>query len=172
MTPQRRLVVGALCVAVVLGSASFTAATLWSRQPTAQSVSQPPAEPETPEVAQPDETEVFTYDPEGRRDPFVSLMGRGTDLQPLSERPAGLAGLSVNEVSLRGIVFSNGRYLAVLQASDDRTYILRGEERLFDGSVKSIFADGVVFLEEVNDPLSLVKEREVRQTLGGAEEGR
>ena len=172
MKQPHRLTGGFLSAAVILSSSPLMAATRLPSQPAAQVVSPPAAEPEISEVVQPDETEVYAYDSEGRRDPFVSLIGRGTDLQPVSERPAGLAGLSVNEVSLRGIVFSNGRYLAVLQAADNRTYILQGEERLFDGSVKSISADGVVFLEEVNDPLSLVKEREVRQTLGAVEEGR
>ena len=167
MTRPHRMIAGLLVLLVCLGS-PVTAAVLWQVQPAAQV----PAEPEPTETPEPDESEVYAYDPEGRRDPFVSLLNRGTDLRPLSERPAGLAGLSINEVSLRGIVLSQGRYLAVLEVPDNKTYILAGDERLFDGSVKSISADGVVFLEEVNDPLSLVKEREVRRTLGGAEEGR
>ncbi len=34
-----------------------------------------------------------------------------------------------------------------------------------DGSIKSIAQDAVVFSQDVNDPLSLVKEREVRKTI-------
>ena len=81
-------------------------------------------------------------------------------------------GLSVNEVALRGVVLSGGAYLAVLEAPDNKTYIVRADDRLFDGSVKEITADAIVFLEEVNDPLSLVSERELRKGLRDAEEGR
>jgi len=104
--------------------------------------------------------------------PFISLLNRGVGLRPLNERPLGLAGLSVNEVALRGIVLSEGRYLAVLQSPDNRTYLVRERDRLFDGSVQTITSDAVVFLQEVNDPLSLVKEREVRKPLRALEEGR
>ena len=167
MTRPHRMISGALVLLVCLGSPVIAAA-LWQVQPAAQE----PARQAASETPEPDEPEVYAYDPDGRRDPFVSLLNRGPDVRTLSERPAGLAGLSINEVSLRGIVFTQGRYLAVLEAPDNKTYFLAGDERLFDGSVMSISADGVVFLEEVNDPLSLVKEREVRRTLGGAEEGR
>ncbi len=58
------------------------------------------------------------------------------------------------------------------QAPDNKTYILRGDELLFDGVVKSVSAEGITFLQEVNDPLSIVKEREVLRTLRGQEERR
>ena len=135
---------------------------------------QPPAAPaparEPPEtVAQPD---LYTYDPNGRRDPFVSLLVRGADLPSSSTRPDGLVGLSVNEVALRGVVVSGGVYRAVLEAPDNKTFIVRVGDRLFDGSVKEITPDAIVFLQEVNDPLSLVTEREIRMGLRDAEEGR
>ena len=102
----------------------------------------------------------------------MSLLARGVDLPSTSDRPDGLVGLSVNEVALRGVVLSGGAYLAVLEAPDNKTYIVRADDRLFDGSVKEITADAIVFLEEVNDPLSLVSERELRKGLRDAEEGR
>lgn len=127
-------------------------------------VEQEPAQPEPPP-----QPEAYVYDPAGRRDPFVSLLNRG-DLIPLSERPPDLAGLTVNEVALRGIVLSEGTYIAVLQAPDNKTYIVRDGDRLWDGAVRSITGEAVIFVEEVNDPLSLVKEREVRKSLRGPEE--
>ena len=102
----------------------------------------------------------------------MSLLARGTDLPTVGERPEGKAGLSVIEVALRGVVLSSGAYLAVLEAPDGRTHIVRPGDRLFDGSVKEITADAIVFLQEVNDPLSLVTERELRRSLRDAEEGR
>ena len=41
-----------------------------------------------------------------------------------------------------------------------------------DGTVKSIVADAVVFSQDVNDPLSLVKQKEIRKALRSAEGGR
>jgi Tfp pilus assembly protein PilP len=139
----------------------------------------PPSQPpDAPEVSQPEVPgvvelpAVYSYDSEGRRDPFVSLLARGSDLPSAGGRPAGLVGLSVNEVALRGVVFSGGVYVAVLEAPDNKTYIVRTDDRLYDGSIKEITADAIIFLQEVNDPLSLVTEREVRKGLRDAEEGR
>jgi hypothetical protein len=41
-----------------------------------------------------------------------------------------------------------------------------------DGTVKSIVQDAVVFSQDVNDPLSLVKQKEIRKSLRSAEGGR
>ena len=40
-------------------------------------------------------------------------------------RAAGLAGLGVADVSLRGVLMSQGGYVGMLQGSDDKTYIVR-----------------------------------------------
>jgi hypothetical protein len=109
----------------------------------------------------------YSYDPAGRRDPFVSLLGRGGDL-PTSNgsRPAGLPGLLVNEVNLKGVLKANrGDFLALLQAPDNHTYVVHVGDKLLDGVVKAITQEAVVFSQDVNDPLSLVKQREVRKTI-------
>ncbi len=109
----------------------------------------------------------YTYDPEGRRDPFVSLLYRGGDLRPAgAQRPPGLPGLLISEVAVKGVLKStSGSYIALLQAPDNKTYVVRQGDRLMDGSVKSVASDAVVFSQDVNDPLSLVKQREVRKTI-------
>ena len=135
----------------------------------------PPPNSTEPAIAPPgvaEQTTLYSYDSGGRRDPFVSLLARGVELPSVSERPDGLPGLSVNEVALRGVVMSNGAYLAVLEAPDNKTYIVRPDDQLFDASIKEITAESVVFLQEVSDPLSLVTEREVSKGLRDAEEGR
>ena len=38
-------------------------------------------------------------------------------------------------------------------------------DKLFDGVVKAVTQDAVVFSQDVNDPLSLVKQREVRKSI-------
>jgi hypothetical protein len=109
----------------------------------------------------------YSYDPAGRRDPFVSLAGRGGDLPiPGGVRPSGVPGLLVSEVTVKGILKSpKGGLIALVQSPDNRTYIVRAGDKVFDGSVKTITPDTVVFSQDVNDPLSLVKQREVRKSL-------
>lgn len=109
----------------------------------------------------------YSYDPAGRRDPFVSLTGRGGDVPPSSAaRPSGVAGLLVNEITVKGVLKSpRGGFIALVQAPDNRTYIVHSGEKVFDGSVKAITQDAVVFSQDVNDPLSLVKQREVRKAI-------
>ena len=109
----------------------------------------------------------YSYDPAGRRDPFVSLSARGAEL-PLTagQRPPGLAGMLIGEVTVKGIFKSpKGGFLALLQAPDGRTYTVKQGDKVFDGSVKAITSDAVVFSQDVNDPLSLVKQREVRKSI-------
>ena len=113
----------------------------------------------------------YTYAPESRRDPFVSLLNRGTG-DPRqghqgATRPEGIAGLTVEEIVVRGIVLSRGGWVAMIGAPNGRTYTLRAGDKLMDGSVRSINAQAVTLLQEVNDPLSLEKQREVRKYLRG-----
>ena len=135
-----------------------------SPQPPAAAPAKPVAEPAAPAAA-------FNYVREGRRDPFVSLIGRGTET-PGANRPAGVAGMLINEVSLKGIMKQSGGYVAMVQGTDKKTYVVKTGQRLLDGNVKSITQDSVVFMQDVSDPLSLVKQKEVRKTLRTSEEGR
>jgi Tfp pilus assembly protein PilP len=117
----------------------------------------------------------FTYTPEGRRDPFVDLLRRGTgvDLAAISgPRPTGLKGLGTGEVTLKGTMASKGAYVGILQGSDSRTYVVHPGEKLFDGTVRTITADSMVILQQVNDPLSKETQREVRKVLRQTEEAK
>ena len=108
----------------------------------------------------------YTYDPAGRRDPFVSLAGRGGDVAPSAgARPPGVPGLLVAEVTVKGVFQSRGGRIALVQSPDSRTYIIKAGDKVFDGSVRTITQDAVVFSQDVNDPLSLVKQREVRKAI-------
>jgi Tfp pilus assembly protein PilP len=114
----------------------------------------------------------YTYSAEGRRDPFISLTGRGTDAREGEPRPSGLSGQLINELNLRGIVKNPNGFYALLQGADTKTYTVRVGDRLLDGTVKAITADAVVFSQDVNDPLSLQKQREIRKSLRPGEETR
>lgn len=126
--------------------------------------------PVTAEHHPPAPPERFEYAAEGRRDPFVNLVGRGTDTGARTSpraRPDGLQGISVDEVVVRGILHSRGDWIAMIDAPSGRTYAVRPGDSLLDGSVHAITAESVVLLQEVDDPLSLAKQREVRKYLRG-----
>ena len=111
----------------------------------------------------------YAYDPEGRRDPFVSLVGHGSDPKQGGDRAAGIPGLLVSEVTVKGVIRGRSGYIAMIQSPDNKTYIVRSGDKLLDGTVKTITQDGVVFSQDVNDPLSLVKHREVPKRVRGSE---
>ena len=73
-------------------------------------------------------------------------------------------------MTVKGIVLFEGKLVAMVQAPDDRTYIVRANDRLLDGAVRAVTAEAVVFVQQVNDPLSLIKEREIRKPLRVVEE--
>lgn len=133
---------------------------------------QKPAEAQKPADPKPDAAvpQGFNYDPQGRRDPFVSMLRRGNDNS--GPRLSGLAGLATAEVSLRGTVRSEGSFVGILQGVDSRNYIVRAGDKLADGTIQRITADAMVILQQINDPLSLEKQREVRKLLRQVEEAK
>ena len=131
-----------------------------------------PASPQPPvTVAAPPAAEAYTYDPTGRRDPFVSLLSRGLE-SSTGKKVTGLAGLTTAEVMLRGVIESRNSYVALVSGPDGKTYPARVNDRLLDGIIRSVTPQGIVIMQDVNDPLSLVKQREVRKGLRTAEDGK
>jgi type IV pilus assembly protein PilP len=121
------------------------------------------------------EPQGFTYNPDGRRDPFVSLLRRGADSAPVAaaaKREAGLAGLGAAEISLRGTIKSAGTFVGIVQGADSKTYIVRAGDKLADGSIRTITADSMVILQQVSDPLSPGRVQEMRKGLRQTEEGK
>ncbi len=160
-------------LALAVGPLGVTAA---GQTPAGQAAKTPPARPApqapAPAAQAPAPAEAYTYNPAGRRDPFVSLVTRGGDLKSSGARPDGVAGMLINDVTVRGIVKSGEEFVAMLQAPDTKTYIVHVNDRLFDGSIKAITVRAVVFSQEVKDPLSLVKQREVRKPIRPLQEGK
>ena len=101
--------------------------------------------------------ENFSYDSAGRRDPFRSLReGFERTYDDESEpRPPGLPGMTVDEIRLQGIIDTPNGILAFVQGRDNISYILRPGTRLYDGEVKEIHFDRVVFRKQSNDPKQL-----------------
>lgn len=136
-------------------------------QPGAAASPQPPA----PAPAAAPAPEAYTYDPGGRRDPFVSLLSRGIE-PPSGKKLTGLASLTTGEVMVRGVLQSRNAYVALVAGPDGKTYSAHVNDRLLDGVIRSVTPQGIVIMQEVNDPLSLVKQREVRKGLRTAEDGK
>lgn len=150
-----------------------------SQTPPAGQAATPPKSPATSAqpgpgtpapAAQGPAAEPYTYDAAGRRDPFVSLVARGADPLPAGKRSEGLAGLTTAEITVKGVLQSQGTYVAVVAGPDSRTFIVHLNDRLLDGTVKNITPRGLVIVQEVNDPLSLVKQREVNKGLRASED--
>jgi Tfp pilus assembly protein PilP len=144
----------------VLPGLLLTASLAWT-----QPASAPQAAPEAVE------SPAYTYEPQGRRDPFISLLRRGGDSQRNgSTRPGGVSGLEAADMVLKGTMQSRTGYVALVEAADKKTYIVKAGDKLFDGTVRTITADTMVILQQVNDPLSLEKQREVRKILRQTDE--
>ena len=130
------------------------------------------APPASPPAQAPLVPENYTYQPDGRRDPFVNLMGTGLDQGVASVSGEGLAGLLVGDVSVRGVIESEGTMLALVQGPDNRAYVVHAGDKLQDGTVRTVTAEGIVVIQEVNDPLSLVKSREIHKRLRSLEDAK
>ena len=125
-----------------------------------------------PEGQPPRPPETYVYNSEGRRDPFVNLLGTGTEPRAASKRGEGAAGMMVSEISVRGILQSRGALVAMVQGPDNKTYIVHQGDKFLDGRIKTITPQGLIIIQEVNDPLSLVKQREIRKLLRSLEDAK
>lgn len=159
----------ALITFVLIGAGALTASAPLAAQapaPKATAPATPATQSSGPTPPTPPQN--YAYDPETRRDPFVSLVNRGVDSRTgatKGTRPEGLGGVAVEEVTVRGIVQSRGGWVAMIAAPTGRSYTIRPGDRLLDGSVRTINGQAVILMQEVNDPLSLEKQREVRKFL-------
>jgi len=143
---------------------------------------QPPAAPaKAPAAVAPDHDlpappANFSYAPEGRRDPFVSLVRTGgsavTSDQGSGPRVDGLPGLRTDELVVRGILQGRSGIVAMIAAPSGKTYIVRAGDKIADGTIRAITPQALVIMQVVNDPLSLDKQREVRKPLRVQEEGK
>jgi Tfp pilus assembly protein PilP len=115
-------------------------------------------------------SEPYSYNPDGRRDPFVSLVSRGMQSDSTGKHAEGLSGLMTAEVMLSGVLQTHGAYIALVKAPDGKTFTAHVNDRVADGTIRSINAQGMVIMQEVNDPLSLVKVKEVRKGLRASDD--
>jgi Tfp pilus assembly protein PilP len=118
-------------------------------------------------------SEPYTYQQDGRRDPFVNLLNTGTEPRIVpGRRPDGPAGMLLGEITVRGVMQSRDALVAMIAGPDNKTYIVHEGDHLFDGLIKSITHDGLVVVQRVSDPMSGVKQREVQKLLRALEDAK
>jgi type IV pilus assembly protein PilP len=106
----------------------------------------------------------YSYDPAGRRDPFRSLLVREQNKGGL-ERPPGIAGISIDDLVVHGIWKTKAGYVAQIRATDNKSYLIRSGDLLYDGEVVRVGPNEVVFRQNINDPQSVKPFREVTKQL-------
>lgn len=102
------------------------------------------------------------------RDPFLRPSPGGRPNPVVAARPRGLAGIAVDEVTLRGLVRLDDACFAILEAGQGRSHAIREGAELLDGYVQSVSAGGVVIV--VDGPGGAA--RAVRLTLRSSSEER
>jgi Tfp pilus assembly protein PilP len=165
---MRQLLTAALLVAstAVAASAQTPAPAPAPATPPAAAQAAPAAAPAAPAAA-----ENYTYQADGRRDPFLNLTANVVETRAPMTRAEGIAGLNVAELSVRGVMKSKGALIAMVMGADKRAFVVHPGDKFADGTVRAVTADGLVIVQQVNDPLSLVKQREVRKLLRSVEDG-
>jgi Tfp pilus assembly protein PilP len=106
----------------------------------------------------------YSYDPAGRRDPFRSLLVRPED-RARGERPPGIAGMSIDDIVVNGVWKVRSGYVAQVRATDNKSYLIRAGDLLYDGEVTRVGPNEVVFRQNINDPQSVKPFREVTKQL-------
>lgn len=116
-------------------------------------------------LEEPTSPDAYHYDPQGRRDPFQSLIGPAPKLQP-GQRPPGPPGFLIDEIKLQGVVKTRAQGLiAMVNGPDNKGYLIHVGSKVLDGEVIRITPSSVVFRQEVNDPTRIERFREVVKEL-------
>lgn len=115
-------------------------------------------------LEEPSTGETYRYDPQGRRDPFQSLVGPAPKIQP-GQRPPGVPGFLIDEMKLQGVVRTRQGLVAMVNGPDNKGYLIRVGDKVLDGEVIRITQGSVVFRQEVNDPTRIERYREVVKDL-------
>lgn len=114
----------------------------------------------------------YVYTPLGRRDPFVSLVKPVSTGKNNGPRPTGPEGFLIQEVALKGVVKTPDGYTAMILGTDNKSYFVKTGQRFYDGAITAMDGSSVTFRQEVADPLSPVRTREVKKSLYSSEEAR
>ncbi len=98
-----------------------------------------------------------TYTSQGKRDPFLAPRQAKEDEPqvlpppPLNQRPPGLSGLLISEVTVSGMAGTHQDKVIILKGADKVSYLARKGSKLFDGYIQVINDNEAVFQREVVD---------------------
>ena len=125
---------------------------------------------DTPTTSGPEE---YSYRADGRRDPFLGMVAAaGTIAVGSVKRADGPSAFMVGEISVRGVMQSRKSFVAMIKGPDNKTYLIHQGDKLADGVVKTVTPQGLVVLQDISDPLSAQKQREVRKLLRSLEDAK
>jgi Tfp pilus assembly protein PilP len=141
--------------ATATAATATTATTTSAESSVQQSLQEILEEPTTPDQ--------YHYDPQGRRDPFRSLIGPLPKLE--GNRPPGVPGFLIDEMKLQGIVKTRQGLVGMVDGPDKIGHLIRVGDKVLDGEVVRITSTTVVFRQEVNDPTRIERYREVVKDL-------
>jgi type IV pilus assembly protein PilP len=102
-----------------------------------------------------------SYDPSGRRDPFLPMYQPGQQLELDASLPP-LQRVGLTELSLIGVIWGNYGYTAMVQTPDGKGYSIRRGTRIGpnNGVVSSITERGIIVQERFTDVYGNKQERE------------
>jgi len=120
-----------------------------------------PAKQAKPAATQPKDAAATTDFGKGKRDPFVSpVVVRAGDTGAMG-CSTGKRCLVIEQLTLEGVVKTTNGWIAVIGNPAKKVYYLRENDALFDGFVKRITGDSVVFQQNVVDTIGKASQREV-----------
>ena len=102
-----------------------------------------------------------SYDPSGRRDPFLPMIQLGQQTEQDATLPP-LQRVGLTELSLIGVLWGNYGYTAIVQTPDGKGYSIRRGTRIGpnNGVVSSITERGIIVQERFTDVYGNKQERE------------
>ena len=111
----------------------------------------------------------YTYDPGGRRDPFVNLL---IGIKVKNTAPKGA--LTVADAKVVGITMGKNGYTAIIVGADNKARFMKEGDKLYDGQIITIEKDRVVFRQdftEENPAAPGLRSKEVEKRLNPVQEG-
>jgi hypothetical protein len=112
----------------------------------------------------------YTYDPAGRRDPFINLLVGIKAKGPTVPKGA----LTVGDAKVVGITQGKEGYTAIIVGADNKARFMKAGDKLYDGQIISIEKDKVIFRQdftEENPAAPGLRSKEVEKRLNPVQEG-
>ncbi|NWF53010.1 MAG: pilus assembly protein PilP [Nitrospirae bacterium] len=108
------------------------------------------------------EQQIYSYDPKGRRDPFLSLVA------PIRQKPLKEKGLGpferygLDEINLLAIAWDKQKSYALIMFPDKKSYTVTEGTRLgvHGGKIEKITQDSVIIREYIKDYRGVIKPRD------------